>query len=815
MSVNNIQDKINIVDICDDKIFDFNLTPTVGYQIEGVEKDLLSSESSQQFTQAIKNYINSVPEKTELQFVVNKKMNANRKIERFEASIGNVSDRANDILKDQTNGYKRSELSSISTHLFIKNYASFDIPNRLFSFRFRPINVKKISNQSKKTLKLIKDIQDRQFKNSGITFTPLKTNDLFKYCFEHLNHSRSQHHIPEGLRLKKKDYDPVDFAKKGFLDVYSVRDQLILSPAYNESNYIHIHNQYYQTINIEFLPHMADDLILEELMYKIPDEYSMTITINVPDQLDIVSRLKSNRKMARLTGFDLFKSGDEGMSEYETETLVSELTDAIFKASEKNEKLFELSISILIKETDKQKLDERSAYICKIIQGIHNAEAIVDNHNHLDNFFSYLPGQGFMNQRRHIVFTSAITYFMPLSGSYTGVKEQQILLKNTKNELLSLSFKNNGLPSSHVLVIAPTGKGKSVTVNYLLKGIIAKDENDFVTIIDKGGSYIKVCSAFDGTYLSIDLDEKYALNIFPKKSDIKKENGEIDDEQKVYIRKIITMMINGSSANVKLDENQENIIEKSITTLYERVGENDVPLLIDFQNEFNSYKCDDEDDRQFIQRSTKNLKLFTDDTAPFSKLFNRHSQLDLSNNFIVFDITKLKNYERLQRIYMFIISNCVSLRMLKGNKRQHVIYDEVAELLQHPDSARLIEDQYRTARKYGNNIWCISQELDDFIGENVDAIRQNSQIKFILQLDGGFQKLESFGFNDNEVERVKKISFGEVFVKYGSIHSTVIKVDLTPLEKVLCSTDFESLQSFSDVKSSSFDKIKSFAEKSV
>ena len=217
-----------------------------------------------------------------------------------------------------------------------------------------------------------------------------------------------------------------------------------------------------------------------------------------------------------LFGDDARKS----VEDYDAQAFADEIEESLQKLSHQDEQLFEISLSIVIQDKNEARLMQRGEFLCKLISSIHNAVGIVDHYNHLDNFFSFVPGQSQMNQKSHLVFTSPLTQFIPVDGMFLGGKNQELLLKNTKNELIPISFRQNDLPSSHVLVVAPTGKGKSFTVNYLLKSILSKNESDYVTIIDKGGSYIKLCAAFEGSYLSIDLDEKYALNIFPQKRKI-------------------------------------------------------------------------------------------------------------------------------------------------------------------------------------------------------------------------------------------------------------------------------------------------------
>ena len=66
--------------------------------------------------------------------------------------------------------------------------------------------------------------------------------------------------------------------------------------------------------------------------------------------------------------------------------------------------------------------------------------------------------------------------------------------------------------------------------------------------------------------------------------------------------------------------------------------------------------------------------------------------------------------------------------------------------------SKLIEDLYRTSRKFNGLVLSISQSPEDFLNTKcANAIISNSFTKYILKLNKGHEQLAQFDFNDYKV----------------------------------------------------------------
>ena len=198
--------------------------------------------------------------------------------------------------------------------------------------------------------------------------------------------------------------------------------------------------------------------------------------------------------------------------------------------------------------------------------------------------------------------------------------------------------------------------------------------------------------------------------------------------------------------------------------------------------------------------------------------------MDLNNRFIVFDRTALSDHPRLQSIYYFLINYSVQRRMKQGLKaglNQYVVNEEISDLLIDEQSASLLSENYRTARKYGTIHFSVTQMISDFTQNNyTKAILANSYIKFILHLDSEYELLSVLGLNDNEIDSVKNLKtipkkYSEIFVKYGMNTSFVLKIEPSKLDYEICATDKQSYTRYHEYYDRGavqlFDKIKDYA----
>ena len=69
----------------------------------------------------------------------------------------------------------------------------------------------------------------------------------------------------------------------------------------------------------------------------------------------------------------------------------------------------------------------------------------------------------------------------------------------------------------------------------------------------------------------------------------------------------------------------------------------------------------------------------------------------------------------------------------------------------------------------------------------------NSYLKFVLKIKSGYELLDKFGLNPQEIEKVRMLraekgKYSEIFLKFNE-NSRVIKVQPSPVDYWICTTD--------------------------
>ncbi len=312
-----------------------------------------------------------------------------------------------------------------------------------------------------------------------------------------------------------------------------------------------------------------------------------------------------------------------------------------------------------------------------------------------------------------------------------------------------------------------------------------------LVIIDVGNSYRRLASIFKGAYFDIDLSEKYALNPLVSK-DILFRTGEVDVETLAYLGLVVEKLVKGTPKDELTNAEKRNI-EKSILAAYEKKTN---PLLGDLLVALENHEGDASEKERALTFS-KNLAIWTE--GRYGKLLNRPGNIDVSNRFLVFELGKLDQYPDLQSLIFFIIRSSIAEKLYKPSLRKVIVIDEGWRFFGDEVGGRLIEDLYRTARKFNGLVLSISQSPEDFLNTKAaSVIVSNSFTKYVLKLNKGHELLKQFDFNDSEISEIKSLIskpgyFSELYIKFGE-NGAVARLEPTSLEYWIATTDPEDLK---------------------
>lgn len=767
--------QIDILAIEEDILIGAGGNLTAGFRLEGIDIPLKSKQEIAQTIEFLRKILAHLPEKTQYQFVVKKKGGAGKPLYDYRYA-GRSKDELTEVLvQSKFSALKKDRLFNTDIFLFITKFHEDEKKQapKLAFMNAEAVQLSKEDFERRKTdlLSAVSQIENA-FGNLKIGLTRLKEKEILYQFYSHLNPTRVVK-----MPLGEIEPDPVNNI--------TLRSKLLYSAPVVERDYFYQDGYFYQGINLLVPPDQTELRSLEKVFEQLALPYEFMLSFYVPDNEKEIEKLKTRANVSKTFGFmGSSKNYDAAQKYTEIDSLITEIKSS-------SQKLAYYSLSFLVRDRNFPYLKRKEDKILQALSLMGSAKGISDHMNHDRLFLSFLPGQGWMNPRQFLIQTDALVNLLPIQATWHGTLRARTLLKTRNNELVKLDIFDNSLPARHGLVIGTTGSGKSFTTNFLLMSYLSDSQMNQLVIIDVGNSYRRLASIFKGSYFDIDLSERYALNPLVSK-DILFPSGEVDTETLAYLGLVVEKLVKGTPKD-ELTNADKRIIEKSILAAYEKKKE---PILSDLLTSLQNYEGDAAEKERALTFS-KNLAIWTD--GRFGKLLNRPGNIDVSNRFLVFELGKLDQYPDLQSLIFFIIRSAIAEKLYKPSLRKVIVIDEGWRFFNDEVGSRLIEDLYRTARKFNGLVLSISQSPEDFLNTKAaNAIISNSFTKYVLKLNKGHELLKQFDFNESEIQEIKSLIskpgyFSELFVKFAG-NGAVVCLKPTPLEYWIATTDPDDLK---------------------
>jgi hypothetical protein len=393
------------------------------------------------------------------------------------------------------------------------------------------------------------------------------------------------------------------------------------------------------------------------------------------------------------------------------------------------------------------------------------------------------------------IMTKNAADLAPLLGPPASSENPLFFVKAPYATLCGIDIFDPRLPAGHGLTVGSTGSGKSFTMSLLLLSAMAK--RPLVFIIDKGGSYRKLCNLLGGSY--IDLSGDVAFNPLEGRSSWKERVG------------IISLMLQTMIGEDGVGREEKVIIERLVTEVYQsfdREGIDREPTLSDAYRILRSqrlYDPDTEDleraQRQVLLHLAKWTRVGSKGSSFYSKMLDNPSTTVSveDSDFIVFDLQGVEQYPDVMQVIFLYLTDIVQRRIVNERSRQKIlVFDEAWALLAGEDSANFMAELYRTMRKFNCAVWAITQDISDIENSPVaGAIMTNTYRYIVLRQinERAVQAIERI-LNLNETEKQvvslldqKKGYYSEIFLKQMGIGASKAVIIPSPMEYWMATTD--------------------------
>lgn len=351
--------------------------------------------------------------------------------------------------------------------------------------------------------------------------------------------------------------------------------------------------------------------------------------------------------------------------------------------------------------------------------------------------------------------------------------------------------KNKRIKARNAIVIAPTGSGKSFSVNNIVYQLL--DQGYTVVAVEFGNSFKQLCALYKDSSLHVEYDPSMPLGINPFDLDNKPYNG---DKEETIINFILRLWRRQADNNeivtlrkfVKAYYSEDNK-QHSFEDFYYYIKNNFDKLCVDLSinSSYFDYKSFIHVGSEFIgEGAYANLCTTTGAGSSIS-----------DKRFIHFELTKVKSNPFVTSIVMSMLFDVINNKILSDpSKRGYIIFDEYAETAGIKSSSALDVDIhqavaffYQKIRKENGAVMTIIQSPVQLPNnEYTKGIIANTQILYVLEgTEGVYDSIkETFTIRNeahfNQMRSLKnnysgKHPYSEIFIRFGENYAITVRVE--------------------------------------
>jgi type IV secretory pathway VirB4 component len=395
------------------------------------------------------------------------------------------------------------------------------------------------------------------------------------------------------------------------------------------------------------------------------------------------------------------------------------LRDAL---SQGTEKFFQFALYITIYTKSKEELDKTTADI----EGIFGSKLIYTKkvlYQAEQGFNSTIPlGNDELMITANMNSSPIAASFPFMSAELTS--DNGILYGINRHNNSLILFDRFSLQNANSVVFATSGAGKSYAVKLeilrlLMVGVC-------VIVIDPEFEYKQLSDAVGGTFINISLASEAKVNPF----DLPRPVGEQVSTEDIIRSAVITLKGLFRVMFGAITNEEDSILDRALLETFAKkditpdsdLATVEAPVMADFESVLEGLTG--------AENMLIKVKKYTQGT--FAGLLNRPTNVDMSNQLVVYCVRDLEDELRPTAIYTIV--NYIWNEVRSKRKKRALMIDEAWWLMQHEDSARFIFALVKRARKYFLGVTTITQDVNDFLGSQYgQAIVTNSSMQLLLK----------------------------------------------------------------------------------
>ena len=509
----------------------------------------------------------------------------------------------------------------------------------------------------------------------------------------------------------------------------------------------------------------------------------------------------------------------------DTSTDYEELTNSISAGyyikngiANNNEDLFYLSVFITVSAKSYEELIWRKRQMVDMLKSmdIYTSDCRFQQEAALRSVMPFLqidPRLEKKTKRNVLTSGAAATYMFT---SYEMSDDSGVLLGiNRHNNSLCIVdlFNTKKNKNANLTMCGTSGAGKTFLLQLLALRMRMRGIQCYIVAPIKGHEFKRACDKIGGQFVKIAPGSPHCINVMEIRHTISPEMELIDDVDyndmdSMLAKKIQQLMIFFSLLIPDMTNEEEQMLDEALIKTYSDFGINHdnnslyedmsisptkmkkMPILGDLQKHLL--------ENPMTSRIAAIVSRFVTGSA---QSFNRQTNVDLSNKYIVLDLSELKG--KLLPVGMMIALDYVWDNVKADRtKKKAIMIDEIWQLIgasSNKQAAEFCLTIFKTIRGFGGAALAATQDLSDFFGLDDGkygrAIINNSKNKIILNLepDEAEYVRETLKLTRTEIRSITQFERGEALV-YSNNSKIPIAVKASKVEQEMITTDRAELE---------------------
>ena len=553
----------------------------------------------------------------------------------------------------------------------------------------------------------------------------------------------------------------------------------------------------------------------------------MSTLINAGDGVDIdvhltrENRSKTIDKVAQRIRLNRVKL----KSMHDTSTDYEELTNSIQSGyyikhgiANNNEDLFYMSVFVTVSAKTYDELLWRKQQMIDMLKSMdmYLSECRFQQEEALRSVMPFLQISPKLKKKaqRNVLTSGAASTYMFTSFEMSDDSGVLLGVNRHNNSLCIVDLFNTKINKNANLTMCGTsGAGKTFTLQLLALRMRMRGIQCYIIAPIKGHEFKRACSKIGGEFIKIAPGSPHCINVMEIRHTISPEMELIDevdynDMDSMLARKIQQLMIFFSLLIPDMTNEEEQMLDEALIKTYNDFGithDNNslyvdanvyppklkkMPILGDLHKHLQ--------DNPMTARVAAIVSRFVTGSA---QSFNRQTNVDLKNKYIVLDLSELKG--KLLPVGMMIALDYVWDNIKADRtKKKAIMIDEIWQLIGASSNRMAAEfclEIFKVIRGYGGAAIAATQDLSDFFslddGKYGRAIINNSKNKIILNLeqDEAQYVKDVLKLTHTEVRSITQFERGEALI-HSNNNKVPVVIKASAQEKEMITTDRAELE---------------------